>query len=405
MTPSLPSERPSAKQLRVIRTLSQARGISATATRLNMSQSAVSRALSQAEAHMGVPLFQRGWSGTDPTPLGEIVVGASQRILDDLAAVETADLGGTGRLAGVVRWHQLEAVAAVTRTGSASGAARALGIRQPAVSQALRDLAGQLAVPLFDRRPAGLAPTPAAHALAALWDRVTAELDALPRLIGQAAQGVVGRVAVGMLPFSGQDDVLRTFGELTRDHPHVRLVAVPGSYTALCEALQRREIDLIIGILRGPSPVPGFIETPLYHEAFTIVARTDHPCHTGPLTVEAMARYRWLVGPHGTPPRRYFDRVLRRAGAPPPAQSCEIHGFANAEQMLLESDLLGLLCYGPAQLSALRPGLRRVALDLPGARVPIGVTRPDKEPPAPAVSAFLERLRRRVDPEGPLNRT
>ncbi|WP_238367462.1 LysR family transcriptional regulator [Mesobacterium pallidum] len=396
--PDAPPDRLSAKQLRVIRALAAARGISDTAGRLNMSQSAASRALSQAEASLGVPLFQRGWSGTDPTPLGEIVVAASQRILDDLSAVEAADLGGAGRLAGVIRWHQLEAVAAVTRSGSASGAAQALGIRQPAVSQALRDLSAHVPLPLFDRRPAGLAPTPAAHALAALWDRIAAELGAIPRLIDEAARGVVGRVAVGMLPFSGQDDVLRTFGELTRDHPHVRLVAVPGSYTALSEALQRREIDLIIGILRGPSPVAGFTETPLYHETFSIVARHDHPCHDGPMTIEAMARHRWLVGPHGTPPRRYFDRVLRRAGAPPPAQSCEIHGFANAEQMLLESDLLGLLCYGPAQMAGLRAGLRRVALDLPGARVPIGVTRPAGEAAPTAVATFLSRLEKRVSP-------
>ncbi|MCB1411029.1 MAG: LysR family transcriptional regulator, partial [Rhodobacteraceae bacterium] len=80
----------------------------------------------------------------------------------------------------------------VVECGSATGAAGLLGVRQPAVSQALRELAGFVPCPLFDRHSAGLDARPAARALAALWSRIEAELTALPALLTDAASGVTG---------------------------------------------------------------------------------------------------------------------------------------------------------------------------------------------------------------------
>jgi LysR family transcriptional regulator, regulator for genes of the gallate degradation pathway len=135
-----------------------------------------------------------------------------------------------------LRWAHLRAVAAVVETGGASGAAQRLGLSQPAVSRLLAETATALGLVLFRRRPAGLAPTPQAQALADLWGRAQAILSALPATLAQPMPGLAGRVAVGMLPFSGQNAVMQAMGDLTRAHPALRLMAMPGSYALLTEA-------------------------------------------------------------------------------------------------------------------------------------------------------------------------
>ncbi|HPD93732.1 MAG: LysR family transcriptional regulator [Rhodobacter sp.] len=389
-----------ARETRAIRALADHRRLSAAAEALGVSPSALSRALSESEARLGATLFQRGWTGAEPTAQGDIVVGQCQRILTDIERVEREDLGARHpRLTAYVRWRHLRVLTAVVTCGSATAAARSLGMRQPAVSQALRDLAGFVPVPLFVRRSAGLDALPAALALAALWARIEAELRALPALLADAARGLSGRVAVGMMPFSAQPAVMAAFGTLTRAHPNLRLLGVPGNYTALTEALRRREIDLILGLLRQPAPVPGFVETRLGTERYTLIARRDHPIHAAPVTIETLARQRWVVAPHGTPLRRYFDTVFRRMGAVPPAQSYEIWSFSDAEQMIVDSDSLALLSYSRDRLDRLRPDLRAVAFDLPDAAVAMGATRLGDAPPSPAVAAFLAALADRL-PQG-----
>jgi DNA-binding transcriptional LysR family regulator len=69
--------------------------------------------------------------------------------------------------------------------GSTTGAARRLGLTQPAVSNALNRLRQHLGDPLFERGPAGMAPTPAARRIAPV---LTEAMRALERALGAEAE-------------------------------------------------------------------------------------------------------------------------------------------------------------------------------------------------------------------------
>lgn len=382
----------SATETRVIRALAERGRTALAAESIGLSQSALSRHMRSAEDKLGVTLFRRGWSGTETTPAGDIAARQCQRVLDRLADFDRAH--PPARLLALVRWRHLRTVSACARAGGASAAAMHLNVRQPAISQALREIA-TFSVPLFDRRRNGLVATDAARRLAALWDEIAADLTLLHQLPDRDPALPGGRVAVGMLPFSGQNLVVETFAELTRDHPRVRLIAIPGSYAMLCDALQRGEIDLIMGTLRQPPPA-GFIEEHLYNERYVMIARHDHPCHGEAQTLDTLARLTWSVAPHGTPVRRYFERLFRDVAEPPETQSVEIYSFANAEQIILGSDSVAMLCYGAARLRALPQGLREVQAPLPDATVPVGLTRARGAVSSPAVRDFVTRLRARI---------
>ncbi|WP_427967602.1 LysR family transcriptional regulator [Altererythrobacter sp.] len=61
--------------------------------------------------------------------------------------------------------RHLQAVAKIARLGTINAAANAVNLTQPAITQALARLEGQLGLPLFERRHDGMAPTEAAELL------------------------------------------------------------------------------------------------------------------------------------------------------------------------------------------------------------------------------------------------
>lgn len=62
--------------------------------------------------------------------------------------------------------RHLRAVAAIVETGSISRASRLVNLTQPAITQGVAKLERQLDLPLFERGPGGMVPTPAALLLA-----------------------------------------------------------------------------------------------------------------------------------------------------------------------------------------------------------------------------------------------
>ncbi len=81
--------------------------------------------------------------------------------------------------------RHLRAVAAILETGSISAAARVVNLTQPAITQGIAKLERQIDLPLFERRPGGMSPTPAARLLA---PRVTAALRLMDSRHATAAQ-------------------------------------------------------------------------------------------------------------------------------------------------------------------------------------------------------------------------
>jgi len=367
----------SLKQARTIEAVANARGFEQAARLLNTSQPVVSRTIASAEELLGVSLFQRGWGGTEPTSFGETVIQrckAATKLIRDAERDMEALVGERPNLSAFLRWHHLAAIAAVARWGSASEASKRLGITQPAVSRAIAAATEYVRRPLFTRHRSGLAATDTAHRLVSLRDQLEPILCSGDRFQLDAKRGLAGRLAVGLLPFSGQELVARAFGALTGLNPELRLIAVPGSYNMLAQALQRGEIDCMMGVLRKPSPFPELREVPLYRERFTFVARHDHPRLAATQTIASLKDENWIVAPHGTPVRRYFERLFQEAGATPPAQTCEILSFGSAEKVIMNSNAIGVLSYSSHHIENLPPGLRRIDVELPDAEMDVGLT-------------------------------
>src|SRR6218665_1581292 len=197
----------SLKQARTIEAVAKARGLEAASQFLNTTQPVVSRTLAAAEEVLGVRLFQRGWGGTEPTAWGEAILPRCSAAMHLITRAEY-DIEATGgyrpHLRNFLRWHHLDAVAAVSLRGSASAASEQLAMTQPAVSRAISSIAQYTNQPLFRRRRDGLEATHVAKRLSVLRDELMRELASTEGFGLKHDRGLFGRLAVGLLPFSGQ---------------------------------------------------------------------------------------------------------------------------------------------------------------------------------------------------------
>lgn len=309
------------REIVAIDALARARSYRIAAEQINTTQPTLSRLIASAEKSLGTTLFRRGWSGAETTPPGDAAARLCRAVLaaiDRTAREIFSDRKRVPPLWLNLRTAHLRAVEAVTREGSVTLAAKRLGRSQPEISRTLSDFSKRFDIQLFVRRASGMTALPAAKSLTELSGAIGFLLERLPERVHQLDGEVTGRVSVGMLPFSGQDLISRAFARLTNLHPNVRLACVPGSYNGLVEALRRREIDRIIGVLRGPDCPDGLEEVPLYDERFVVMARFDHALQEVGENLAELAAAKWIVAPHGTPVRAHFEAVFAAHDLTPP---------------------------------------------------------------------------------------
>jgi DNA-binding transcriptional LysR family regulator len=383
------------KQVRVISAVATYASLARASEQLNTSQSSLSRCIAEVESSLHQRLFERGWSGMEPTSQGELVIAHCRQMMSSIRGAQEALKAGGARVADLshhLAWDLLGTVSAVRRTGSVSAAARYLERSQPDVSRALAKIAAAIGRPPFERTRAGMKATSDAVILADLHSKLLIDMMALPEQLQALSGKVTGRIAVGLLPFSEQDIVVRAFGEILGRHRHVRLQAVTGSYAALIDGLRQGELDFVIGPLRSPPPYDTLEELHLYDEFFAIVARSGHRMAKAKPKLKDLVHENWVVAPHGTPTRRYFEELLIAQGLTPPAQTCEIVTFFLAEQMIIHSDAIALLTYSPERLKTLQNGLKVLPVDLPHNARPIGLTYRRGQPLNAAQRTFLNIL-------------
>ncbi|MCW1951838.1 MAG: LysR substrate-binding domain-containing protein, partial [Octadecabacter sp.] len=164
----------------------------------------------------------------------------------------------------------------------------------------------------------------------------------------------------------------------------------------LVEALRRNEIDRIVGILRGQACPDGLKEDFLYNERFVVIARKGHPLHVEVPGIDALEQTNWVVAPHGTPVRSYFETVFSDIGASPPTQTCELLSFGYAEQMLEVSNSAAVLTYSDRKLATLRSELAEVRTGFPEQTAQIGVSSLKTAPTNRALNEFDRVLKRLV---------
>jgi DNA-binding transcriptional LysR family regulator len=342
------------------------------------------------ESRAGGCVFERRAGGL-MTERGRVLLARVRRALAllDPALDELAP-----RLRLTASSAQLRALIATVESGSFTWAARGLGVRAPSVQRAIATLEAEAGRQLLARTPTGLQPSRSAQNLARAARLAFAELDqAFAELAEMDGRGA-GLIRVGALPLARAAWLPRALAAFRAHRPGHGIAVIEGPYAELLAALNRGEIDLMLGALRDPVPMGDVVQRAVFADRLALVAAPGHPAlASDPLDLAALARADWVVPRSGAPGRAQFEALFAQAGLAPPLGVVESGSALILRELVVEAGYLG--CIAGAQVAAdLRRG-HLVRLDL-GADLParpIGITTRAAWVPTPAEADFLESLR------------
>ena len=119
--------------------------------------------------------------------------------------------------------RQVEAFAAVMKSGTASRASEFLGVSQPAVSRMIAELEQSIGFALFDRVRSRLIPTPEGKLFYAEVEASFRGMDALRNAAARLRDRGSGEIRVGSLSALGATLVPRAIARFRSKHPTVRV--------------------------------------------------------------------------------------------------------------------------------------------------------------------------------------
>jgi len=196
---------------------------------------------------------------------------------------------------------------------SVSRAAEALGLSQPAVSNALARLRKLMGDELFLRTPAGMEPTPFAEQLA---ESVTYGLGMIHSALNQRSTFepasstrpfVIGMTDIGEIYF-----LPRLMERLRREAPGATVATVRTTGTHLRDDMESGKVDLAIGLL--PQLKAGFFQRRLFRQRYVCMFRKGHKLDKRKVSLaEFSAAEHLLVVSEGTGHGK-VDEVLKRSG-------------------------------------------------------------------------------------------
>ncbi len=195
--------------------------------------------------------------------------------------------------------HQLKVLLTLLEERSVSGAARRLGVTQPAVSHSLRALRESLDDPLLVAGARGMVPTPRAAALAGPLRRTVRELEAV--LGGaDAFDPAAARRTFVIATWDGLTVTLLPglLDRIRREAPGIDLDVRPVPREGSGPGLEDGAIDLAVEV--RPRDAPGLKKRALHDDAFVCVVRADHPEVGESLDLDTYTRLpHALISPQG----------------------------------------------------------------------------------------------------------
>ncbi|WP_219892981.1 LysR family transcriptional regulator [Aquisediminimonas profunda] len=353
--------------------------LSRGARAVNLSQPALTQAISGLETSLGVSLFERGPTGMTPTEPALLLAPRAE------AAIIYV---GSPRVTGT----QVRAFLAVARAGSYSAAAEKTGVSSASLHRAVADLGVALGQRLLERRGRSLLLTQAGERRARGFSLAMSELRAGLAEVAALQGKTGGRVVVGAMPLSRARWLPEAISRFVVSNPGVDIAVHEGSHAELAGPLRDGEIDLLLGALRDGSEVEDLAQEAVFEDRPMLIMRAGHPLLAEQDTTAGLLSYPWLLPGRETPLRRYWEAMLHALGRDAPHIGIECGSVIMIRQLLLAGDALTLL--SPDQVAVeLKAGiLAAMPTPVPVVRT-IGISSRFGWRPTPIQAAFVQALR------------
>ena len=296
------------------------------------------------------------------------------------------------RIRQQIKLSLLRALIAVDDAGSIRGAARALGLTQPALTKNIAQLEAMVGSPVVRRGSAGTGLTDVGRALLGHARAIETELRRAEEHVAQLTGQFVGQVTLGVSPSPALSLVPHVLRKFRQRYPDVLLCLVEGFFHTHIPLVREGAMDL--AGTNMSSSTEGYADMAMkaisQAELF-VCARRTHRLHGKVHRLADLAQEDWVnVAPPGSA-MSSVEQVFVERGLSRPRIAVQCNSVLSVSAVLASTELLGMLpepmfrAWATTQLRALEIADR---ID----PVPIVLVQRKAAPLTPAASALATML-------------
>jgi DNA-binding transcriptional LysR family regulator len=257
----------------------------------------------------------------------------------------------------------LKMIVAIEEAESISGAAASMTISQPAASRMIGEMETLIAAPLCERLARGVRLTPLGAALARHARSVLLQLAQAEREVVDLRDGRAGSAALGAVSGPAIDLVAPAIAKLRTTHPEIELTVKIDTSGVLARDLVASRLDFILA--RAPDDLdPRLFD---YHtiglEEACLIVRRSHPLSgRGPISIDALGAYEWVIQPRGTPLRRAVETMFLAANVRMPERLSNTSSLMLTMVLVAKSDAIAPMSIEAAKFLAEGSGERPIEI-------------------------------------------
>jgi LysR family transcriptional regulator of gallate degradation len=289
--------------------------ISKAAETAHLSQPAITHAIKGLEGHLQGNLFHRTSRGMTQTALGEAfrfrVNRAFERLNTRLPKTSSPSKLPIHKIETRATSAQLKTLLAIKEAESYSAAARGLGLAQPTVYRAAKDLEARLGVTIFETSTSAVRLTPHGEALQQNARLMFAELQQGLQEIATQMGRSAASIRIGALPLVRATILAPAVNRASDASAPLRAYVDDGPYSDLLQSVRAGALDILVGALRNPTPPIGMRQEHLFLDRLGIFCGPGHPLlNTTQNAAEHLHCFAWVLPRSGTPTRIYFEAAF-----------------------------------------------------------------------------------------------
>ncbi|QRX81720.1 LysR family transcriptional regulator [Glaciimonas sp. PAMC28666] len=242
----------------------------------------------------------------------------------------------------MLKFHHFRDFVAIAEARSIRGAARELGLAQPALSRSLRELENFLGVPLLERHTTGVLLTPAGERFLI---RSRSALGEFQRGIDEMqnwGKDIGGRVFIALSSppiLALLPPVYQTFTKL---YPKVRLHLMEATFPDAEPLLRDGRLDFYIGGLVGETVHRSFQRNLLFHNRRFVFARRGHPLMQAK-TLKDLQNSMWLCGGLRQRPEQDLEELFQSHGLEAPTRITRVDSQMCMLVLMLNTDAIAMV--------------------------------------------------------------
>ena len=303
------------------------------------------------------------------------------------------------RIGRRMKLQDLHVLMTVVQAGSMGKAAQQLNTTQPNISRSIAELEHVFGVRLLDRHRQGVEPTEYGRALldcgAAVFDDLRQGVKNIEFLVNPTA----GEVRIGSISPLAASFVSAVIDRLSRRYPRIVFHVVATQADALRRALNERDVDLLIAQRFGIFADEQLEFETLYSDSYVVVAGAQNPLvRRRKIVLADLMEEPWALPPPESALGSVIVEAFRASGLDYPRVAVVTFPREVRMSLLATGRFLTIVLASGSRFPTRRPELKVLPVQLPIARVPIGIVSLRNRTLSPVARLFIEHAREVAKP-------